>query len=469
MRKFWAIIVLSVMYAISVGARVCEKPPGEFDLTETILVTPLGDTKSRLKRKGVPFYKSWGRRSSKGHQVRVGRGDNCSVRALPSDQDDRKWNIQLFDKAGRSCQKKGKYVVWVAPNCKAFNQIKVYKAVGDAFKNFEKMGQVGVASAVDCNTFGRTESPRKGCLNLGTGDLYKDPENCTDSECGIKNVSKPSRSFSALGICKNFDKYAAVFKKYGASVEALQQAFRYYQLHTGKFSKKIITVADYSLNSSKPRFFIVNLETGTIDPPVQVSHGSGKQDGSYYGDPDHPEGNLKACHRPGSNRKVMSTRTNMTRPGFFKTAELYLSKVCSNGASMELGCKKCTIKGRKLSKCPRSRISKGKPIPRRNWPLFNGLGKGRVNGMRMEGLTSGINSNARPKGVVMHEATYNTRRVMGRSYGCPAFKPGQGRGIMHKIRGGSLFYSFAPVCAQDMKDIRKDVPGWENTCIATSR
>lgn len=261
-------------------------------------------------------------------------------------------------------------------------------------------------------------------------------------------------SYNSRGLCENFDQYVRTFRRHGANVDALKQAFRYYQLNPNKFPNKKITVADYSLRSNKPRFFKIDLRTKTITPPVDVSHGSGSKNGVKHGDPNH-DGHLDACHRPGTSRSNLANRTNMTRPGFFKTKHPYMSTVCS--------------KGGKKATCARRG---GTLVPRPNWPRFslnvkrNGQTVSRqFNGMRMEGLSRGINSNADNVGVVMHEADYNRGAIMGRSYGCPAFRPGEGRSIMDEIRDGSLFYSYVPKCGADMRDVLKDVPGWQTTCV----
>jgi hypothetical protein len=261
-----------------------------------------------------------------------------------------------------------------------------------------------------------------------------------------------TESYGGGGVCTNFQKYVDVFKNSGADPKALKQAIRYYQLNKSKFPNKRITVADFSLNSKKPRFFKINLATNTITPPIKVSHGSGNQGGRKYGDPNH-DGNIDACHKPGTSRKyrnskgILSNRKNMTRAGFFKTGRLYLSTVCS------IGGKKSTCKKRG-----------GRIVPRKNWPNFKIAGN-RVNGMRLHGLNRDINDDSDATGVVMHEAHYNNNPIMGRSYGCPAFKPNEGRDLMDEIKGGSLYYSFVPKCSADMSDIEKSVPGWENTCV----
>ena len=95
------------------------------------------------------------------------------------------------------------------------------------------------------------------------------------------------------------------------------------------------------------------------------------------------------------------------------------------------------------------------------------------NGLRLDGLTPGVNTHARARGVVMHGATYNgSSGVMGRSWGCPAFTPDAAPRTLNRIKGGSLFFSYVgmdandtgPSCTQYNNRIQQQVPGWEGMC-----
>ena len=128
----------------------------------------------------------------------------------------------------------------------------------------------------------------------------------------------------------------------------------------------------------------------------------------------------------------------MTRPGFFKTAELYLSKSHTDIKSYN---------GRKMLE----------------WPYIDE--QGRKNAMRLDGLSPGINDHARRRGVVMHGAWYNDiMSIMGRSYGCPAFESDKAPEVLNRIKNGSLFYAFAPQCSDDQRQIGQQVQGWEGMC-----
>jgi hypothetical protein len=83
----------------------------------------------------------------------------------------------------------------------------------------------------------------------------------------------------------------------------------------------------------------------------------------------------------------------------------------------------------------------------------------------MIGLTPGVNNEALGDGVVMHEAKYNSASgIMGRSHGCPAFVPGRGKPLMDKLRGGGLFYGYAPMCRNETVKVLSQTRGWQQFC-----
>ncbi len=212
--------------------------------------------------------------------------------------------------------------------------------------------------------------------------------------------------------------------------EPLQQLLSFYADNRGRFENaRYLSLADYSQRSTQERFYLLDLQTGVLERS-HVSHGSGKQGGVKHGDPQH-DAMLDACQHQGD-------RTNMTRVGFFETAGFYFS----------------------AGHDEKTRKKKGKTY----WPdLQLEDEQARRNGLRLEGL-SPSNSEARSRGVVMHEASYNSNATMGRSFGCPAFRPGKGGPIMEKIAYGSLLYGYAPVCDELMALVLAQVQGWEGMC-----
>ena len=220
-------------------------------------------------------------------------------------------------------------------------------------------------------------------------------------------------------LCQHFKRW----KSSGVSQDALQQALQFYSEELVSFeNSSYFAIADYSKSSKTKRFYLFNWQDGSFET-VHVSHGSGSQGGKKWGDPEH-DGLLNACQHKGD-------QTNMTRVGIFKVSEYYWSKSHS-----------------------------------RSWPELNPGGSQRHNGIRMDGL-SPTNHQARNRGVVMHEANYNQSSIMGRSYGCPAFRPGEGGPIIEKIKQGGLYYSYAPQCATLTAEVLETIIGWETKCTST--
>ncbi|UTV28857.1 murein L,D-transpeptidase catalytic domain family protein [Photobacterium atrarenae] len=69
--------------------------------------------------------------------------------------------------------------------------------------------------------------------------------------------------------------------------------------------------------------------------------------------------------------------------------------------------------------------------------------------LKLDGLTRGINDNARRRYIVVHGAKYATESFikrhgyLGRSWGCPALPTGLSRQIIDTIKGGSVIYAHA--------------------------
>lgn len=69
--------------------------------------------------------------------------------------------------------------------------------------------------------------------------------------------------------------------------------------------------------------------------------------------------------------------------------------------------------------------------------------------LRLDGMTHGVNDNARRRYIVVHGADYATESFiqrhgyLGRSWGCPALPKGLSRQIIDTIKGGSVIYAHA--------------------------
>ncbi len=228
--------------------------------------------------------------------------------------------------------------------------------------------------------------------------------------------------------CRHFSK----FKRAGVPEEPLKQALFFYEKNKGRFNnQRYISIADYSQNSSRKRFYILDMQTGNVRKE-KVSHGSGSRGGVKAGDPNH-DGMIDRCHH-GSN---INDRTNMTRAGFFVTRNFYNSTSHKDRKS---------VGGRSVLE----------------WPNLDSNGN---NGLRMAGLSPGVNDEALGSGVVMHGAWYNdVAATMGRSYGCPAFESDVAPSVLKTIRGGTLYYSYTPRCSQLHAKVENQVRGWQGMC-----
>jgi hypothetical protein len=280
--------------------------------------------------------------------------------------------------------------------------------------------------ALDRLTNGGRTLPSSTALTRGiqVGDI---PEGGDCPRCSPPVVSS---SGSTGGSCKHFNKFVSA----GVPADALKQALTFYDKNKSSFkNQRYISIADYSVRSDKKRFFKLDMSTGNVQKE-KVSHGSGSAGGKKWGDQNH-DGYVDRCRIPSGKSGGKHNQFGMTRAGFFKTSSFYNSSSHDKGSGS-------------------------------GWPrLFSSPPK---NGMKMHGLTPGVNDQAMAHGVVMHEAYYNQASIMGRSFGCPAFAPGKGKALMSDITGGSLYYSYVPIneatCKNDMNKVRAQVPNWKNKC-----
>ncbi len=233
-------------------------------------------------------------------------------------------------------------------------------------------------------------------------------------------------SASGVDPCTHFE----AFRRAGVPAKPLRQVLSFFREHQRVFPRHDwVSIADYGQRSNRPRFYMLNLETGVVIVE-KVSHGSGHQGRVRWGDPNH-DGMLDRCHYKGNRR-------GMTRPGFFRTAELYRSR-------KHTGFRR--FRGRRV----------------REWPFLDD--RQRFNGLRLDGLSPGLNEHARTRGIVMHGAWYNdVQAIMGRSYGCPAFTSQKAPEVLNRIKGGTLFYAFTPQCADDQRTVDAMVEGWPSMC-----
>jgi hypothetical protein len=65
-------------------------------------------------------------------------------------------------------------------------------------------------------------------------------------------------------------------------------------------------------------------------------------------------------------------------------------------------------------------------------------------GLRLNGVSTGFNDNARARGVVAHGAPYVTATRAGRSEGCPAMESSRAQRLLPKLANGGMVFLFAP-------------------------
>ena len=170
--------------------------------------------------------------------------------------------------------------------------------------------------------------------------------------------------------------------------EVLELALEAYEQAAagGQVRRPILTIIDYELPSYEKRLWVIDMESGRVLYQEWVAHGMGKPRGSG-GDMEealsfsNERGTLKSCL------------------GLFITAETYYGR---HGYSLKL-----------------------------------------------DGLEEGVNDNARERLIVLHSAHYVSEdraddRLIGRSWGCPAVRPGIAKILIDAIKEGSVLWVYYP-------------------------
>ena len=210
-----------------------------------------------------------------------------------------------------------------------------------------------------------------------------------DSTPGLMSAVRGARTLSsetetALGVLAEAVPVAS-------HPRALEDAFRSYfafrAAHPDAVTKPYLYFVDYGLPSSTPRGYVFDMERLTVvDGPFTVAHGRGS-----------------AAGRDGvPSRFSNAMGSAATSLGLFVAQELYAFRGKSNGQAY------------------------------------------RSTGLRLAGVSTGFNDNARTRGVVAHGAPYVTANGAGRSEGCPAVEPERAERLLPKLANGGMVYLFAP-------------------------
>lgn len=203
----------------------------------------------------------------------------------------------------------------------------------------------------------------------------------------------------------------AHFQELGVPATPLKEAYEYYLANQDILhNKRYMSVIDFSIKSSKKRFFIMDLETGDLQTEY-VAHGSGRNRLGFPVSDLRNDGVLDRCMHSKFAKKiglVPHRRWGMTRPGFIRVDGTYHSTKFAYGEY--------------------------KKTKAANAILLTGL----------EDSSEDVRRNA----VVIHEAWYvhDEGKIQGRTLGCPAVAPGRIATFMDKIKGGSLLYNYVPQC-----------------------
>lgn len=113
-------------------------------------------------------------------------------------------------------------------------------------------------------------------------------------------------------------KYASIVRPAGAPTDLIDRALLFFDANKARVdNQRFVTVVDFARHSSKKRFFMIDMESGTIASHV-VAHGSGS-------DPNHTGFVQTFSNVSGSNA---------SSEGFYLTAETYES--AKNGLSLRI-------------------------------------------------------------------------------------------------------------------------------------
>ena len=168
---------------------------------------------------------------------------------------------------------------------------------------------------------------------------------------------------------------------------AFHSYFAYLNAHPTDVKKPLLYFVDYGLPSTQPRGYVFNMSTLQIlEGPFTVAHGRGSST-SQYGVP---------------TRFSNASGSAMTSLGLYLAQSLYQFTGHTGGQA------------------------------------YSSVG------LRLQGVTAGLNDNARARGVVAHGAPYVTSTKAGRSEGCPAMEEQRAARVLPELANGAMVYLFAP-------------------------
>ena len=161
----------------------------------------------------------------------------------------------------------------------------------------------------------------------------------------------------------------------------------YEQAETGGHVRRpVLTIIDYDMPSYQQRLWVIDMKVGRVLYQEWVAHGMGKPRGSG--------GTMEEALSFSNDKGTLKSSL-----GLFITAETYFGK---HGYSLKL-----------------------------------------------DGLEEGVNDKARERLIVLHGAHYVSEdraddRLVGRSWGCPAVRPGISKILIDAIKEGSVLWIYYP-------------------------
>ena len=170
--------------------------------------------------------------------------------------------------------------------------------------------------------------------------------------------------------------------------EVLELALEAYeQAETGGHVRRpVLTIIDYDMPSYQQRLWVIDMKVGRVLYQEWVAHGMGRPRGSG--------GTMEEALSFSNDKGTLKSSL-----GLFITAETYFGK---HGYSLKL-----------------------------------------------DGLEEGVNDRARERLIVLHGAHYVSEdraddRLVGRSWGCPAVRPGISKILIDAIKEGSVLWIYYP-------------------------
>ena len=210
-----------------------------------------------------------------------------------------------------------------------------------------------------------------------------------------KLTAAPAPKTRLVGALEAFQGAVGQLSSSRALEDAFRSYFAYKAAHPQDVKKPLLYFVDYGLPSTTPRGYVFDMASNRIvDGPFMVAHGRGSS-ANKYGVP---------------TRFSNVSGSNATSLGLYVAQETY---------------------------------------------SFHGKTAGKAYGsvgLRLQGVSTGFNDNARARKVVAHGAPYVTPTKAGRSEGCPAMEQTRAKRLLPELANGGMVFLYAPNESWQQKD-----------------